>query len=57
MRLEFLADRNLGKRVVGALRAAGETVHTLAEVFGEAESQVTDDDSWIAYAGSKGWRL
>lgn len=55
MQLEFLADRNVGKRVVGALRAAGEVVHTLAEVFGEDGSQQVDDESWIAYAGSRNW--
>lgn len=55
MPLEFLADRNLGKRVVGALRAAGETVHTLADVFGEDRSQQVEDESWLAYAGSMGW--
>ncbi|TDC32645.1 DUF5615 family PIN-like protein [Micromonospora sp. KC213] len=55
MQLEFLADRNIGKRVVGALRAAGETVHTLAEVYGEVEAQKVEDDSWIAYAGSMDW--
>jgi hypothetical protein len=53
--LEFLADRSIGKRVVGALRGAGERVHTLADVFGEDVSQQVDDDSWIAYAGSQQW--
>lgn len=38
-----------------ALRDVGETVHTLAEVFGEEVSQQLDDDSWIAHAGSQGW--
>ncbi|GAA2506533.1 hypothetical protein [Winogradskya humida] len=55
MRLEFLADRNIGKRVVAALRDAGETVHTLAEVFGEQVSQDVQDTSWIARAGSQEW--
>jgi hypothetical protein len=55
VRPEFLADRNLGKRVVNALRATGETVHTLADVFGEEQAQQVDDVSWIARAGSEGW--
>jgi hypothetical protein len=47
--LEFLADRSLGKRVVTALREAGLTIHTLADVFGEADSQLVEDTNWIAY--------
>lgn len=52
---EFLADRNLGKRVIAALREAGHTVHTLAEVFGESEAQLVSDEDWIAVAGGHGW--
>ncbi len=52
---EFLADRNLGKRVVTTLREAGYTVHTLAEVFGESEAQLVTDENWIALAGGHGW--
>ena len=55
MPLEFLADRSIGKRVVASLRGAGESIHTLADVFGEEASQQIEDDSWIAHAGSKGW--
>ena len=55
MPLEFLADRNIGRRVVTALPEVGELVHTLADVFGEQPSQQVEDDSWIAYAGSRGW--
>ncbi|MET7421183.1 hypothetical protein [Dactylosporangium sp. NPDC005555] len=55
MPLEFLADRNLGKRVVAALREARLTVHTLADVFGETDSQLVEDTSWIAHAGSRRW--
>ncbi|GAA2671259.1 DUF5615 family PIN-like protein [Actinoplanes palleronii] len=55
MPLEFLADRNIGRRVVAALRDVGERVHTLADVFGEPASQQVEDVSWIAYAGSQGW--
>ncbi|MEV8516311.1 hypothetical protein [Dactylosporangium sp. NPDC051484] len=55
MPLEFLADRSLGKRVVTSLREAGLTIHTLADVFGEADSQLVEDTNWIAYAGSHHW--
>jgi hypothetical protein len=46
-----MADRSLGKRVVTGLRTAGLVVHTLAEVFGETDSQRVEDADWIAYAG------
>ncbi|NJC68938.1 hypothetical protein HC031_04235 [Planosporangium thailandense] len=52
---EFLADRDLGKRVVEALRAAGAVVHTLPEVFGEEGAQLAADTEWIAVAGRYGW--
>ncbi|WP_327006906.1 hypothetical protein OHA72_06255 [Dactylosporangium sp. NBC_01737] len=55
MPLEFLADRSLGKRVVNSLREAGLTIHTLADVFGEADSQLVEDTNWIACAGSHRW--
>nr|WP_229688549.1 hypothetical protein [Micromonospora yangpuensis] len=37
------------------LRAAGESVHTLADVFGEGNAQGVEDESWISYAGSRNW--
>jgi hypothetical protein len=52
---EFLADRNLGKRVVATLRGAGHTVHTLADVFGESGAQLVPDEDWIVYAGGHRW--
>jgi hypothetical protein len=52
---EFLADRDLGKRVVEVLRAAGAVVHTLPEVFGEESAQLAADTEWIAAAGQYGW--
>jgi PIN like domain len=53
---EFLADRDLGKTVVIALRSAGVVVHTLAEVFGgEQGAQETSDVDWIEVAGRHGW--
>ncbi|HZN16811.1 MAG TPA: hypothetical protein VFB84_01215 [Micromonosporaceae bacterium] len=55
MPLEFLADRDVGKRVVAALRGAGEIVHTLADVYGEEQSQQTEDPIWIAKAGAQRW--
>ena len=36
---EFLADRDLGKKVVAALRAIGIVVHTLPEMFGSEERE------------------
>ncbi|MET0492546.1 MAG: hypothetical protein ABW000_05385 [Actinoplanes sp.] len=41
--------------MVASLRGAGESIHTLADVFGEEVAQQVEDDSWIAHAGSKGW--
>lgn len=55
MQLEFLADRDIGRRVVTALRGAGETVHTLADVYGEKESQLTADVDWLKLAGQRRW--
>jgi len=49
---EFLLDRNLGTRIVPeALRGAGWSVRTLADVYGEAPGQHTQDEEWLAYAG------
>jgi hypothetical protein len=53
---EFLADRDLGKKVVAALRAIGITVHTLPEMFGgETGAQQAEDVDWIKLAGDHGW--
>jgi hypothetical protein len=53
---EFLADRDLGKGVVAALRDAGMIVHTLPEMFGgEAGAMQTLDVEWIELAGRNHW--
>lgn len=36
---EFFVDRSLGKSVVEALRETGLTVHSMADVYGEAKAQ------------------
>lgn len=38
-----------------ALRAAGLTVHTLADIYGEELAQQTDDAAWIGYASAHGF--
>jgi PIN domain-containing protein len=53
---EFLVDRSLSQALLPAeLRAAGLTVHTLAEVYGERAAQETEDTAWIALAAQRGW--
>jgi PIN like domain len=53
---EFLIDRSLGRVTVpAALRGAGLTVWTLAEIYGEAGAQEVGDREWIALAGERGW--
>lgn len=48
----FFADRSLGRRkVVDALRAAGELVEVHDEHFGAA----VEDEVWLAHAGAQGW--
>ena len=50
---EFLADRCLGKRVVGILQSAQLTVHTLTDLFGETQAQSMSDEDWIRHAGQR----
>jgi hypothetical protein len=38
-----------------ALRGAGLTVRTLADVYGEQTAQETADETWLALAGDRGW--
>jgi hypothetical protein len=38
-----------------ALRSAGLTVHTLADVFGEETAQETEDVAWINLAAQQSW--
>jgi hypothetical protein len=53
---EFLIDRSLGRLTVpAALRSVGLTVHTLADVYGEAAAQRTEDVEWIRLAAQRDW--
>jgi len=53
---EFFIDRSLGRHIVpDALRAAGATVHTMADVYGERISQGLSDEEWLREAGERGW--
>src|ERR1700761_3033300 len=53
---EFFIDRSLGRRIVpDALRAAGVTVHTMADVYGEEIGQGLRDETWLLDAGRRGW--
>lgn len=53
---DFFVDRSLGRRrVPDALRAAGLTVHTMAEVYGERVGQGLEDVEWLSDAGRRGW--
>jgi hypothetical protein len=54
--LEFFIDRSLGRHIVtGALREAGATVHSMAEVYGERVGQGLADTEWLNDAGRLGW--
>lgn len=53
---EFLIDRSLSQvSLPAALRDAGLTVHTLAEVCGERRAQASEDTEWISMAAERGW--
>lgn len=53
---ELLLDRSLGSLTVPALlRAAGLSVHTLADVYGPAEAGRVADSEWLRHAGDRGW--
>jgi hypothetical protein len=52
---EFFVDRSLGKGIVDGLRAAGLTVHSMAEVYGEVKAQRLPDETWLRDAGKNGW--
>lgn len=52
---EFFVDRSLGKSIVEGLRAAGLTVHSMADVYGEKRSQRLDDEIWLRDAGKNDW--
>ena len=53
---EFFIDRSLGCHIVpDALRAAGATVHTMADIYGERMGQGLSDEEWLRDAGRQGW--
>ena len=53
---EFLIDRSLSQVSLPAvLLQAGLIVRTLADVYGEQTAQETDDATWLALAGERGW--
>jgi hypothetical protein len=52
---EFFVDRSLGKSIVEGLRAAGLTVHSMADVYGDKRAQRLPDDVWLHDAGKNGW--
>jgi hypothetical protein len=54
-RPEFFVDRSLGKSIVEGLRAAGLTVLSMADVYGEERAQRLPDEVWLRDAGEKGW--
>jgi hypothetical protein len=55
---EFFIDRSLGRHIVpDALRAAGATVHTMADVYGERIGQGLSDEEWLRHAGQQGWAV
>lgn len=51
--LEFFLDRSLGRyRVAQALRAAGWTLRTHYEVYGDRDEEVPDVE-WLGFCGRK----
>ncbi|MDQ3630736.1 MAG: hypothetical protein M3417_05570 [Actinomycetota bacterium] len=53
---EFFIDRSLGRRVVPeALRAAGASVVTMADAYGERVGQGLSDEEWLRDSGTNGW--
>lgn len=52
---EFFVDRSLGKSIVDGLRAAGLTVHSMADVYGEKRAQRLADQVWLRDAGDSDW--
>jgi hypothetical protein len=53
---EFFVDRSLGRHIVpDALRAAGATLHVMADVYGERIGQGLADAEWLRDVGDKGW--
>lgn len=53
---EFFIDRSLGRhQVPQALREAGLTVYTMAEVYVEQAGQRLKDEVWLEEVGRRGW--
>jgi hypothetical protein len=53
---ELFLDRSLGRyTVANALREAGATVITMAEVYGERVGQGLPDTEWLRDAGARNW--
>lgn len=52
---EFFVDRSLGKSIVEGLRAVGLIVHSMAEIYGERQAQMLEDEVWLQDAGVNGW--
>lgn len=52
---ELFVDRSLGKSIVVGLRAAGLTVHSMADVYGEKPGQLLADEVWLRDAGKNDW--
>jgi aryl-alcohol dehydrogenase-like predicted oxidoreductase len=52
---EFFVDRSLGKSIVEGLRAAGLTVYSMADVYGERRAQRLADEIWLRDAGKNDW--
>jgi len=52
---EFFVDRSLGKSIVEGLRAAGLSVRSMAEVYGEKPGQLLADEVWLRDAGENDW--
>lgn len=50
----MLIDRSLMPQFAQALRDAGFSAYSLAEVFPDRSEQVSDVE-WIEYAGERGW--
>lgn len=52
---EFFVDRSLGKSIVEGLRAAGLSIRSMAEVYGEKRAQALPDEVWLRDAGRHNW--
>ena len=55
-RPEYFLDRSLGKETARRLRAAGQSVHLLADHYGNDAKDVADEE-WIAEGCRNGWVL